>query len=77
MVYKNNDDFDKKLDTFKNIRIPYTSLYLDNFPINENEECSKIAKNEEAFQSKSYCYGKLSSIDYVLKNMHKRWSIID
>lgn len=76
MVDKNDDDFVKKFDTFKNIHMPSTPLHIDDFSITENKECSKIAKNE-TFQSKLYCYNKLSSMDFVLKNMHKRWSIID
>jgi hypothetical protein len=76
MIDKIDDDFGKKLNTLKNIQISSTSLHVDDLPITENEECSKIAKSE-AFQPKSYCYSKLSSMDFVLKNMHKRWSIID
>jgi hypothetical protein len=63
MVDKNNDDFGKRLDTFKNNQIPSASLHIDDFPITGNK-CSKITNNE-AFQSKSYCYSKLTSMDFI------------
>ncbi len=80
MIDKNNEDFTKIMDTFNNIQISSTSLYIDDYSKNENE-CSKITKENKVLQSKSSCCyyysSRLSSMDFILKNMHKRWSIID
>ena len=79
MVNKNNEDFIKIDDTFNNMRISSTYLCIDDYSNNE-PECSKTSKENEVLQPKSLCChyrSRLSSMDYILKNMHKRWSIID
>lgn len=77
MPNKNDyDDFDRISDVFENNSLSSTYYrYIDFSTFNENE-CPKTSKNN-IYQSESCCYSKLSSMDLALKNMHKRWSMID
>jgi hypothetical protein len=78
MVNENdNDDFGKTPTIIGDALIASpTPLYTNNYFKNETEY-SKITANESTNLSKSCYYNKLSSIDFILKNMHKKWSIID
>jgi len=71
----NNNDFRRITNTLEDIPIPSISSDIGDFYIFKNEY-SKIIKSE-ILQSRSCCYSKLSSMDFELKNSHKRWSIID
>lgn len=79
MVDENDDDvnsFDESSDPFTNTLISSTtSLNIDIYSKNENN-CSGISINK-ILQSKPCYYNKLPFMDFVLKNMHKRWSVID
>ena len=69
------NDFHRITNTFEDMPIPSISLDIGNIYKFKNEYC-KIVKSE-TLQSKSRCYSKLSSMDFELKNVHKRWSMID
>ena len=77
MVYdndENNDDFAKLPTTsIEYVLKPSAPLHTKDYLENEY---SRITNNESIL-SESCCYNKLSSMDFMLKNMHKRWSIID
>ena len=71
---EHNDDFATMATTsIDDILISSASLHTKNYLENESIRIT----NNESMLSKSCCYNKLSSMDFMLKNMHKRWSIID
>ena len=76
MPDKNDDDFDKASYTFENTHLTLYCYYLIDFnPTIEN--CSSKITNSNIEKQESCCLNKLSYMDNILKNMHKRWSIFD
>jgi hypothetical protein len=71
------DDYDNQTDTFGNTANPKSSLLTDDIRLNLGKYGYSDQREEKALRLNSYCCCRITLIDNILKNMHKKWSNID
>ena len=65
------------MTVFENITLkPKSCSSTNKFQKNERENYIAI-NNKDSKQIIKSCYSSLHQIDYMIKNMHKSWSLID